>query len=348
MGLFGSKQETTAKPWKYAKQPILDSMATLGNLPIQQYYPLDQLNAPMRQGLQQSLQGAYGWGQGQGAGLVNSLAGMGNMGSQAMQNQMGYLHDLSENGGPAYQFDQGTFNTTMQNLQPGLQGAFDAQMRDPTRQFNEQILPGINMGSVGSGGQFGTKAFNQGAIANRGLQDRAADVASGLWQNAANQAQQAGYGAGMANLGAQQNTQGQIMGGYNNLANLGLGAYGQANASQLGNLGLGLRAGEYEQALAQGDINRQVEGYLFNQQAPWNAALQRLQAFGGLGSQFGKTSQSQSQGIGSIGAGLLGSYMMGSGSLPSFGGMFGGGGGGGGGFPGSFGGGWNGNSYGYW
>lgn len=343
--LFGSKQQQQTQPWKFMVPFLQQGTRNVRNLQSPSYYP-GQLSAPMRQGLQQSLADTYGYGMpgGQGAGFVDAMGNLGRIGNSAAWEQFGSLYDMGQQGDPRFSYDQGTYNQVMGNLTPGLQGAYDAAMRDPIRQYSEQQIPGINQGAAMSGQAFGTRPQNQSAIAARGLADRGADVASGLWMNAANQANQAGYGGGIANLGAGLQNRGQMLQGYQGLAGLGLQGYQGANNAALGNYGLGMQAGQYEQSLAQQGIDREIQGWLYNQQSPWTMGpLQQMGSYQGTG--FGQTTGTINQGAGNIATSLAGSYLMGGGQLPSFSG-FGSGGGGGG--ANTFAGGWNGNSNGYW
>lgn len=271
-GLLGNSQDHFGwgDQWSDAYRPkVTRNLNAISNLQPVQFFPTDTL-AGMNPQMWQATENMYRWGQpgGKGAQIADANTNAGYLNTLGGLQGLNYLNNLSTNGPQTYKYDQNTFNQVMGNLTPGLQGAYDAAMRDPVRQFNEQILPGINMGSIGSGGQFGTKAFNQGAIASRGLQDRAADTASALWMNAANQANQAGYGAGTQNLAAGMQTQNDILGGYQNYGQLGAQQLNQGYNMGTGNLGQASAAGQTRQAYDQSMIDAQRERWDFNQNAP--------------------------------------------------------------------------------
>jgi len=287
-GAFGGGGQENIGPGdmipKWAKQDWMRTGQNISNLQDPQAYG-GPWTAGLNPMLNQSWMGGMQFGQPGGAGAnaadLSGFAGAGMLGYGAGQG-MDYMNQLRQQGPQQYQYDQGTYNQVMGNLMPGLQGQFDAAMRDPTRQFNEQTLPGINMGSIGSGGQFGTKAFNQGAIASRGLQDRAADTASGLWANAANQANQAGYGAGGLNLQSGQNLQNNLLGGYNNMASMGGNLVNQGYNMGAQNLQMQNTIGGQRQAYEQSIIDNQRAQWDQQQQLPWTAQQNRQNLYSGL------------------------------------------------------------------
>jgi hypothetical protein len=104
----------------------------------------------------------------------------------------------------------------------------------------------------------------------RGMtQDRLADVGSQLYQNAANQAAQAGLLAGQGNLRSDLSTQGDALTGYINLANQGIP--GVANSFNTGKnlIDMQLAGGRGFQAQDQMAITDEVNRFNFNQQAPY-------------------------------------------------------------------------------
>jgi hypothetical protein len=143
------------------------------------------------------------------------MGGMGAMGGQGafdvMQQGQGFANnyaDLYEQGGA----------DRMQQAQDyaiaNSGGLVNAAMRDDKRQLTEQTLPGINMTSSGGGNMNSSRAGMADAIANRGYDDRKADVTAGIQQNLmgqsinqqnqqfadqmrANQGLQQGYGQGI-------------------------------------------------------------------------------------------------------------------------------------------------------
>ena len=187
----------------------------------------------------------------------------------------------------------------MGNLMPGLQGSYDAAMRDPIRQFNEQTIPGINMGASGAGQAFGTRGANQTAIAARGLQDRAADTASQLWANAANQANAGAMAGGQMNLGSANKMVDTLTQGFQNYANMGLNANNQGYNMMSQNLGNKIDAGNMVQGINQAKVDEDVNRYNFNMQAPYDRLGQNLDMYNmfKLGGTPGRTGPSTLQNI---------------------------------------------------
>jgi len=344
-GLTGGGGQENFGPGNYIPKWMKQDWQNAGNnmwdIQAPEYFNKDTV-AGMNPYLQQNLQSMAGYGQQGGMGY-NNAAMQGLAGANALQQGMGggldYMNQLRQGGPNQFQYDQGTYDQVMGNLQPGMQGQYDAAMRDPTRQFNEQTLPGINMGSIGSGGSFGTKAFNQGAIASRGLQDRAADTASGIWSNAANQANQAAYGAGGQNLQSANNMQGDLLRNYGNYAQLGGNLLNNSHQIMQGGLNMGNLAGGQQQAYDQSLVDAEKARWDFNQNQPWdqfNRQMQGVNYFraGGPGGGGTNTGFSNAMNGAQTGMALFN--------------MFNQGGGGGGGVNPNFGGGWNGQSYGYW
>lgn len=271
--------------------------------------------------LNQSWMGGMAFGQPGGAGAnaanISGLAGAGMLGYGTGQG-MDYMNQLRSQGPQQFKYDQGTFNQVMGNLTPGLQGAYDAAMRDPIRQYSEQTIPGINQGAVASGQGFGTRPQNQSAIAARGLADRGADTASGLWMNAANQANQAGYGAGGMNLQSGQALQQNLLGGYSNMANQGGQLLNQGYNMGAQNLQMQNTIGGQRQAYEQQLFDRQREQWNEQQNLPWTAQQNRQNLYAGLsgGTNQGGTNTGFSNAVNGAQLGL-GLYNMFS---PMFGG----------------------------
>jgi hypothetical protein len=287
-GLFGGGGQEHIGPGdmipKWAKKDWMQAGGNIANLQDPTSYG-GNWSAGVNPMLMKSWNQAGGFGGPNGIGgqAANTMMGSGNQALNfGLGGGMDYMSQLMGQGPSQFQYDQGTYNQVMNNLQPGLQGAYNAAMRDPTRQFEEQTLPGINMGAIGSGGQFGTKSFNQGAIAARGLQDRAADTASGLWQNAANQANQAAYGAGGLNLQSGQNLQNNLLSQFGNYAQLGSGMINQGYNMGRGNIDLLNQIGGQRQAYEQSVIDRNREQWNEQQNLPWQATQNRLNLYAGL------------------------------------------------------------------
>ena len=70
---------------------------------------------------------------------------------------------------------------------PQAQSMINAAMRDDSRRLNEQTLPGIGLGASGTGNSNNSRRFMNEAIAQRGFDDRRADVASDVYKGLADQ-----------------------------------------------------------------------------------------------------------------------------------------------------------------
>jgi hypothetical protein len=98
----------------------------------------------------------------------------------------------------------------------------DAAMRDPTRQFTEQTMPGINRAASGQGNMNSSRAGMAEGIAARGFGDRYADMTATINQQqqdkhlgmqqqqfadamSANHGMYNGFNSGMSNIGAAAN-----------------------------------------------------------------------------------------------------------------------------------------------
>lgn len=192
-----------------------------------------------------------GFGEGVGGDILRGQLGQSGLGLAGLGSGMGYANQLRQSGGPQFQYDQDVFDTTMRNLMPGVAGSYLDQTRDIVRGLNEQVLPGINMDAMATGNVAGSRAGLAEGIATRGAADRMGDIESQLMQNALNQGQKAAYGAGAENLGANLGTQGDIFGGYGSAAQYGLPGFQQAYKAGLGNIGLGMEAGNFQQQFNQ-------------------------------------------------------------------------------------------------
>ena len=318
-GLFGGqKQENFGFGNQWADGMNKDVIALMNQyaaLPPMEYFP-GQTWAPTNQKLKSGIQGLFSQSS-PGGGLFGTAQNTKKMGNRALKagfgEGIGYLQNLKQQGPNQFNYDQGTFDTTMGNLMPGLQGSYDAAMRDPIRQFNEQTIPGINMGASGAGQAFGTRGANQTAIAARGLQDRAADTASQLWANAANQANAGAMAGGQMNLGSANKMVDTLTQGFQNYANMGLNANNQGYNMMSQNLGNKIDAGNMVQGNNQAKVDEDVNRYNFNMQAPYDRYEQNLDMYNmmKLNGTPGRTGPSTLQNIlngAQAGAGLWGAF----------------------------------------
>ncbi len=164
----------------------------------------------------------------------------------------------------------------------------DAAQRRPLQAFNEQVLPGIRSGAIGSGQYGGSRQGIAEGIAMRGLGDTLGDIQSRIAQMAASEAlQQRTAGAG---IGA-----GLLSGAYGTTAGLLSNALSQSPAMA----GLGLLPSTIYQGVGQQQ-----------QQQP----LQSLQAYQGLiGGGYGgqqTTPYFSNPALSRLGGGLMG-YQLG-------------------------------------
>jgi hypothetical protein len=97
--------------------------------------------------------------------------------------------------------------------------------------------------------------------------------------NAANQANQAGYGAGTQNLASGLTTQNDIIGGYQNYGQLGAQQMNQGYNMGTGNLGLALDSGGIRQAYDQSLIDADRERYDFSQNAYRNNLFDKFNMY---------------------------------------------------------------------
>jgi hypothetical protein len=263
---FGNKQDSHANDpvtpemmYMGAAQPgVQDVMRQAGNLQMQQYYPGSTI-APQADMYAGALSNLYN--NPMAAQYQGSMAGMGMDAMAGMQNAMA-------NPNQQFQFGQGTFDQTMANLMPALQGSYDAATRDNNRNLNWNQLPGLNLGGSQNGAQGSTKLGQQSALMQATNMDRNADIGASMYQNAVNQAQQAGMSAGAQNLNAQQNM-------------YGIGANALNNAFNMNQTGLqnqymaGSAQQQYDQSLLTDDVNR----FNFNQAAPYNLLQDKMSIY---------------------------------------------------------------------
>jgi hypothetical protein len=248
--------------------------------------------------------------------MFNNTAGnqyqqsMGGFGGDAMSAMSAQMADPNN----AFQFNQGVYDQTMGNLMPAMQGTYDAATRDNNRDLNWNQLPGIDMAAAGSGLQGSTKQGQQSALASAMTGDRNADIGASIYQNATNQAQNAGMNAGSQNMAAQQN-----------LFNTGANSLNNAYSMNQGNLQNQYGAGQYQQGFDQqgADFNRQQ--WDTEQTNPWLYEGQRMQNLTNTGNTFGTQTNTQesSPGLGNVGLQLAGAWLGGGGGNPLAG--FGGG-----------------------
>ena len=303
MGLFSSKQKqsstTTQNPYGTA-QPFIDqSLGRYGSLATPEAY-----GGNWAAGLNPMQSGAWNnmYNNPYGNEYQQQFGGFGGDALQSMSNQMA-------NPNEAFQYNQGTYDTTMQNLMPAMQGTYDAATRDNNRNLNWNQLPGLNMEAQGNGLQGNTKVGQRSDLAKAMTGDRNADIGASIYQNATNQANANAMSAGSQNLNAQQNMYG-----------MGMNALSNANNINSSNLNLQNMAGAGQQGYDQFSTDMDRAQWDAQQQNPWLFEAQRLGALTNTGSAFG-TTQNQSTstsnpGLGNVAMQLGSSWLAGGGGNP--------------------------------
>lgn len=314
-GGSGSTQTTSTEGYKPAMGVVDPALGFLGSQPYMQAYGgpyAAQLN-PM---LQQYFNSAYGTGMGM-------LPGAQDMRTQGMEGYTDYLGKMLNTGPRQFQYDQGLFDQTMQNIMPGLQSSAALQGKLSSRALDSNL--GQLMGAAGTSGQFGTNLsskLSQGAASATALSQEALQRnLQNLYMGGANMANRNAYGAGMANLGAAQGFDRSMLSGYGNMTNMGASAMKDA----LGFMGA---AGQGQQRYDQFATDMARKQFMDRQSIPLQDAMARANLASGIGQAFGTTTSQlrndyslfdQIGGLAGLGQSLMG---LGSG----IGGFFGGGG----------------------
>lgn len=245
----------------------------------------------------------YNFTQGRGQNIEDLQFGQGRQGLDALSGGMDFAGNAAS-GDPNAFFNQGVYDMTMQNLQPGMQGAYDAAMRDPTRQFEEQMIPGITSNAFMSGTSGSSGMGTNAALAERGLMDRGADTASNIWMNAANQAQGNAMEAGAGSIGAIGNL-------YNNMAGQGLPGLGDSYKSGMSNPAILAGLGDTRRGWEQERIDERSNRWDFNQDKKYIDLKQKMDLLNSTriqGAMDSGTSQSTLDGMLSGGTAALGLY----------------------------------------
>lgn len=114
-----------------------------------------------------------------------------NMGNRLMPAAFGMADtgaDFANNASALFaQSQQDRMGNAQQYALDNSQPLINAAMRDDYRNLTEQTLPGINMGASGSGNMNSSRAGIADAVANRGFNDRQADVTASIQNQLMNQ-----------------------------------------------------------------------------------------------------------------------------------------------------------------
>jgi hypothetical protein len=203
---------------------------------------------------------------------------------------------------------------------PYMDGMIDAASRDVRRNLTENTLPGVDRDAAATGNINSSRAGIAQGIAMRGAQDQMGDIAS----NMRGQAYQSGLGlaenARTANMGAL----GQAGSGLGGMYGLGLGAVGQGNSMNYGNLNAQIAAGQLNQQDAQGQMNADLQRWQGNDTRD-QGLLQNYYNIIGANNWGGTTTTTQPRpGLLQTGLGLASAF-AGMGGVPGIGSLLGGG-----------------------
>lgn len=269
---------------EFLRQDYMDVAGGINNLVNPEYYGGD-LVADQNQWLMDALSGAGGYGMPGGAGYdaSNALYSAGYGALPAVQGGMDYLSSMAGRGPNTFEYDQGTYDQVMSNLTGGMQTAFDLGARDIQRGFDWDVLPGLNMENAMRGGQGSTKKYQAGALGQALADENIMKFGSGLWTNAANQANQAGYGAGIANLNTANAFDSGVLDAYGNYGRLGSDMISGGFDLGAKSLGMGLDAGKFQLGYDQSEIDALIKKHNFEQQAPWIATQTKMGMMPGPG-----------------------------------------------------------------
>ena len=240
-----------------------------------EYYQ-GQLVAGQNPWMQNSLAGMGGWGAGMGGDMMNQMYGAGQAGLGGIGKGMNYLDKMRQGGPNQFKYDQGTYNKAFNNLSGGMQNAFDQGATQMQQGFDWGQLPGLNMSGALGGAQGSTKQYQQGALGQAMTNQNIQNFGTNMWQNAANQANQNAMSAGAQNLSSANAQDQNIMSGYGQMGQLGGNLMNQGYNMGVGNLGLGLKAGQIQQGYDQSLIDAEQKKWNFEQQAPWLSMQNKL------------------------------------------------------------------------
>lgn len=197
-----------------------------------------------------------------GAGMMDRFAGFGDN-SQGIYGQYNAMaNDARNTDRMAVARDY-----ALNNSQPLI----DAAMRDDRRNLQENVLPSINQGASASGNTASSRAGTAEAIANRGYDDRRADVTAGI--NDAFTARSLGQ------QNTQFNQQGSALQGAGSANNAIRSAYSEGLNTMGEGANFGMNAGNvlqgYDQA-AMDDARARYEGnrdFALNQRKDYMATM---------------------------------------------------------------------------
>ena len=147
------------------RSEIESLMGNIPNLSPTEFYP-EQLVADQNPWMRNNLVDMNQWGNNNqwGGNLANRTGLVGANALGAVNQGMDFLGDLNQRGANEFGYDQGTFDTTMANLMPGTQNAFDVNARNMQQNYDFNALPGMNLAAANAGGYGGSKALQESAL----------------------------------------------------------------------------------------------------------------------------------------------------------------------------------------
>jgi len=188
-------------------------------------------------------------------GTANTMGGIGTDMMSAGNSMMGSNNQFGNNFQDLYSQYQGMsqaaqgdrLGTAMDYASANTGGLVDAAMRDDRRNLQENTLTGIDLGASGSGNMNSSRAGVAEAVANRGYDDRRADVSVGIQNSLIDrslnqQAQQ------FADQGSALSAAGRASEGIQGAYTQGLNTLGQGS-------NFGMNAGNSLQGYAQAGLN---------------------------------------------------------------------------------------------
>jgi hypothetical protein len=163
---------------------------------------------------------------------------------------------------------------------PFISGMVDAATRDASRATYEGQLPANARAAALSGNANSSKRFIGDAIAERGLQDRRADVSATLRGDAYNQGADRSLAMNQSNDDATLRARQALMTGGLDAANSGANSLGQSLASMGALFGLGNEGAAGLQASEQNKIDNALSKYTFNKDDPWGSLMNYFNIIG--------------------------------------------------------------------
>ena len=310
MSIFETTSTSMVQPWA----PLTGGL-TAGADFAQQLLGQGAYGGPFIAGMNPMQQG----GIAQGAQTAGQAGGIG---QQFMQQGQGLVPGLQQAFGYNQQALSGSSNPWLNNPQPYMDlagqvadspylgGQIQAALRDPFRQLTEQTLPGIQASYSGDMAGHSRGGMDT-ALATRGYEDRAADVAAQMRGGAYGQGLNFANQAAMGDMSAQQMAAGNLGG----MGSQGLGFMGQG-------YGFGQQGAQDQFGWGQRQYGLENEAINANQQGfyePWKP----LEAYGNymnpLAASLSSETQVNDQGtlgpLLNIGAQLLGAGIMSDGGL---------------------------------